>query len=240
MALLDELRKKLDPETFTKVTDALGDDFNYDLISRSRLNKAIAQRNEARAELAKLQQSGSEPGEDDEEDSGAESEDGSAEQKKPGASKQSNKGGNKGITKADLDAAVQAERQAGEAKVKELQLKFAATAKLQEAKFIDPDMVLAANLIDFSKVEMDDKGAITKGLDDQIKTLATAKPYLIAKSGTGAGAGAGAATGTGKDGGAVDFGSITSRDEFLKLDTAKQMEFKATNPDVFKGFMQNL
>lgn len=224
MSLLDDLRKKLDSETFTKVTDALGDDFNYDLVPRSRLNKVIAQRNEARSELVTLKQGDTDPESIDDPDDGVvELPKGSAQQQKPPKGKS--------LTQQDLDAAVAAARSEGDAKVKELQLKYAATAKLREAKFTDPDLVLAAGLIDFSKVEMDDKGVITKGLDDQITAVAAAKPYLV-------GASTGAPTGTGKAGGGVDFGSITSRDDFLKLPSDKQIEFKNSNPEAFKGFMQ--
>lgn len=223
MSLLDDLRKKLDSETFTKVTDALGDDFNYDLVPRSRLNKVIAQRNEARSELVTLKQGDTDPDKDDDDDGDVELSKGSAQQQKPPKGKP--------LTQQDLDAAVAAARSEGDAKVKELQLKYATTAKLHEAKFTDPDLVLAAGLIDFSKVKMDENGAITEGLDDQITAVATAKPYLI-------GAASGAPTGTGKAGGGVDFGSISSREDFLKLPSDKQIEFKNANPEVFRGFMQ--
>lgn len=227
MGLLDELRKKLDSETFIKVTDALGDDFNYDLIPRSRLNKVLKQRNEVREELEKLKQGGTssdvDDGLDDEDDSGAESHKGDkANQQKSG-----------GFTQKDLDAAVAAAKAEGEKQMRELQLRYAVTAKLQAAKFTDPDLVLNAGLIDFTKIKTDDKGAITGGLDDQISSVATAKPFLV---GTG---NSGAPAGTGKAGG-VDFGAITSKDEFMKLDTAKQIEFKKANPDVFKGFMSQM
>ena len=39
MSLYDSLRKALTPELFTQVTDALGDDFDYDVVPRARLNK---------------------------------------------------------------------------------------------------------------------------------------------------------------------------------------------------------
>ena len=32
MSLKDTLRQKLTPELFTQVTDALGDDFNFDVV----------------------------------------------------------------------------------------------------------------------------------------------------------------------------------------------------------------
>ena len=69
MSLYDTLRKCLTPEQFTTVTDALGDDFDYDMVPRSRLNKVIKQRNELRDQLAKgPQPSGGKTGEDDDDD----------------------------------------------------------------------------------------------------------------------------------------------------------------------------
>lgn len=225
MSFYDELRKKLDPETFTKVTDALGDDFNFDLVPRTRLNKVIAQRNEAREELAKLQQGGASPDgvTDDDDDGGAEPpKDGKAKQQKAA-----------GLTQKDLDDAVAAAKAEGVKQLKELQMRYAVTAKLQAANFTDPELVLSADLIDFTKIKTDDKGTITGGLDDQITSVATAKPFLVG------GSGGGAPSGTGKAGG-VDLGAITTREEFMKLDTAKQIEFKLANPEVFAGFMAQI
>ena len=231
MSLLDELRKKLDSETFTKVTDQLGDDFNYDLVSRGRLNRAIKQRNDVRAELEELKQSGIDPDQDP--DDPDDSDDGGAEPPKGGKAKQQKSTPKGGLTQKDLDAAVAAERAEGEKKMKELQLRYAITAKLQAEKFTDPELVLNAGLIDLSKIEVDDKGAITKGLDDQIKAVATSKPYLVGK------ASGGASTGTGKDG-STDFSTITTREEFMKLNTTQQLEFKQANPDVFQSFMAQI
>lgn len=226
MSFYDELRKKLDSETFTKVTDALGDDFNFDLVPRTRLNKVIAQRNEAREELAKLQQGGADPdGDPDDPDDSS-----GAEPPKGGKAKQQKA---TGLTQKDLDDAVAAAKAEGAQQLKDLQLRYAVTAKLQAANFTDPDLVLSAGLIDFTKIKTDDKGAITGGLDDQITSVATAKPFLV-RNGNG-----GVPSGTGKSGG-VDLGAITTREEFMKLDTAKQIEFKQANPEVFAGFMAQI
>lgn len=221
MSLLDTLRKNLDSETFAKVTDALGDDFNYDMVPRTRLNKVIAQRDEARRQLADAQNGGAsaEPDEEDDDDQGA---GGSQPPKSPPAPQG-------GLSQKDLDKAIKAEREAGEKKMREMQLQFAATEKLRELNFVDPKLVLSAGMIDFTKVTTDDTGAITGGLEDQIKAIAKDRPYLIAAGG--------APKGTGKDSGGDDFGSITTRDEFMKLSTDKQMAFKQANPEVFQGFM---
>lgn len=220
MSLLDELKKKLDTDTFNTVVDALGDGFNFDLVPRSRLNNVIAQRNSLRTQL-ESQSSGSgspKPDDDDDDDTGVDV------TSKPGKVPQSGTG----FTQADIDKAVQAEREAGEAKVRELQLRYAITAKLREAKFADPDLVLSAGLVDLSKVKTDKSGAITGGLDDQIKAIAEARPFLVS---------AGVSSGTGKAGDSGNFSSVTSMEDFLKLSYDKQMEFKSANPEVFKGFM---
>lgn len=224
MSLLDTLRKNLDSETFAKVTDSLGDDFNYDLVPRARLNKVIKQRDEARRALTEAQNGGVETdpdGEDDDEDQGAGSGEGKSA-KSPGTS---------GLTQKDLDKAVQKEREAGEAKIKEMQLQFAATEKLREMNFVDPKLVISAGMIDFTKLALDDKGAVTGNLEDQLKNIAKDRPYLIGQGGT--------QPGTGKDGG-DGFGSVTTRDEFLKLSTEQQIAFKQANPAVFKTFMSQV
>lgn len=215
MSLLDTLRKNLTPEQLSAVQDALGDDFNYDVVPRSRLNKVIQQRDEARRQLN---------GHADDGDDGDGS-DGS------GAGK-GNGGAGKGFTQADIDAAVQAEKDKHATAMTNMQKRYAASAKLREANFVDPDLVLSAGLIDLDKITLDAAGTVTGGLDDQISSLAQNKPYMVGSNG-------GAERGTGKQGGGNDFGSVTSKEEFLKLPSDKQIEFKKANPEVFKGFMNS-
>lgn len=225
MSLLDTLRANLSPELLTEVTDALGDDFNYDLVPRKRLNKVIHQRDEARRRVTQLEQGG-DPDDDFDDDDFKEGDPQS--QGKP-KQKKSN-----GKTQQDIDDAVKAAVEAKDAEMKNLRMRFAATEKLREAKFIDPELVLNSKLLDFEKVTMDDAFKITGGLDDQISALAEAKPYLV-DAGDG-----GARRGTGKNGGSDDFGKIATREDFLKLPTDKQIQFKQANPEVFKNFMQGL
>lgn len=213
MSLLDTLKKNLSPEQLTAVQDALGDDFNYDVVPRSRLNKVIQQRDEARVELRKLTGSGEEDGEGSDGGAG-----------KPG--------GAAGFTQADLDKAVNDAKTTHAAEIANLHKRYAARAKLQDAKFVDPDLVLSAGLIDLTKVTLDANGVVTGGLDDQISSLAQNKPYMVNGS-------SGGQRGTGKQGGSDEFGSVTSKEEFLKLPTEKQIAFKQANPEVFKGFMNS-
>ena len=215
MSLLDTLRKNLSPEVLSAVQDALGDDFNYDVVPRSRLNKVIQQRDEARRQLNGT------GGQDD-----GEGGDGSG-----GSGVGAGTGGaGKGFTQADIDAAVEAEKNKHTTAITNMQKRFAATAKLREANFVDPDLVLNAGLIDFEKITLDAAGTVTGGLDDQISSLAQNKPYMVGSNGSDP-------RGTGKDGGGTEFGSVTSKDEFLKLSYEKQLEFKKANPEVFKSFL---
>ena len=216
MSLLDTLKKNLTPEQLSAVQDALGDDFNYDVVPRSRLNKVIQQRDEARRQL---NGSGSSGQGDDGDDGGTGS----------GSGAGSDDAG-KRFTQADIDAAVQAVKDAHENELKQLRMNHAVLAKLQEQNFVDPNLILSAGLIDTTKVTLDDNGAITGGLDDQLSSLAEARPYLKNVSNGGQ-------RGTGKQGGSDEFGSVTSKEEFLKLSYEKQLEFKKANPEVFKGFL---
>ena len=216
MSLLDTLKKNLSPEVFSAVQDALGDDFNYDVVPRSRLNKVIQQRDEARRQL---NGAGSNGQDDDGDDGGTGSGNGAGS----GAA-------GKGFTQADIDAAVQAVKDAHEKELKQLRMNHAVLAKLQEQNFVDLNLILSAGLIDTTKVTLDDNGVITGGLDDQLSSLAEARPYLKNASNGGQ-------RGTGKQGGSDEFGSVTSKEEFLKLSYEKQLEFKKANPEVFKGFL---
>lgn len=216
MSLLDTLKKNLSPEVFSAVQDALGDDFNYDVVPRSRLNKVIQQRDEARRQLNGAGTGGQG---DDGDDGGAGSGNGAGS----GAA-------GKSFTQADIDAAVNAAKIEHEKELKQLRMNHAVLAKLQEQNFVDPNLILSAGLIDITKVTLDDNGVITGGLDDQLSSLAEARPYLKNASNGGQ-------RGTGKQGGSDEFGSVTSKEEFLKLSYDKQLEFKRANPEVFKGFL---
>lgn len=215
MSLLDTLKKNLTPEQLSAVQDALGDDFNYDVVPRSRLNKVIQQRDEARRQL----NGAGTGGQDDDGDDG-----------NGGAGSGNGVGSGKGFTQADIDAAVQAEKDRAAEAMKTLRMNHAVLAKLQEQNFVDPNLILSAGLIDTTKVTLDDNGVITGGLDDQLSSLAEARPYLKNASNGGQ-------RGTGKQGGSDEFGSVTSKEEFLKLSYEKQLEFKKANPEVFKGFL---
>ena len=210
MSLYDSLRKALTPELFTQVTDALGDDFDYDQVPRSRLNKVINQRNELRDQLSGISQSQSSNSSNHESD----------EDEKQKATEQ-----------LDVEALkAQWLKEQGDA-VRDVKLQYAALDKLRAAGAIDADLIWAAGLIDKSKIQQDDTGNFT-GLDEVIDDLVTNRKNLFVTQAQNT------PSGTGKQGGEDSgFSTVSSRDEFLKLSYEDQMKFKAANPEVFKGWL---
>ena len=213
MSLYDSLRRALTPELFTQVTDALGDDFDYDVVPRARLNKVIKQRNDLRDQLAgntQAQRGTSRTDEDDDELNT-----GKSAESKP-------------VNVAELRAQWQKEQDAA---VKAVRLQYAALEKLRAANVIDPELIWSSNVLDKSKIDLDDKGQVT-GMDDMLTQLQKDKAHLFKKASDGV------PGGTGKDGGDDGKGgSVTTREEFLKLPIDKQIAFKQANPEVFKTFM---
>lgn len=213
MSLYDSLRKALTPELFTQVTDALGDDFDYDVVPRARLNKVIKQRNELRDQLAgntQAQRGASKTNEDDDEFNT-----GKSAESKP-------------VNVAELKAQWQKEQDDA---VKAVRLQYAALEKLRAANVIDPELIWSSSVLDKSKIDLDDKGQVT-GLDDMLTQLQKDKAHLFKKATDGV------PGGTGKEGGDEGKGgSVTTREEFLKLPIDKQIAFKQANPEVFKTFM---
>lgn len=215
MSLYDSLRKSLTPELFTQVTDALGDDFDYDVVPRARLNKVIKQRNELRDQLAgnsQSQRSKSGSNEEDEDDS-------SLGNNKP-------KGSN-----VDVDALKAQWQKDQDAAVKAVRLQYAALDKLRAANVIDPELIWSSNVLDKTKIDLDDKGQVT-GLDDMLTQLQKDKAHLFKKKSDDV------PGGTGKQGDDEGKGgSVTTREDFLKLSIDQQIAFKQSNPEVFKSFM---
>ena len=210
MSLYDSLRKALTPELFTQVTDALGDDFDYEQVPRARLNKVINKRNELRDQLSRISQSQSSNSSNHESD----------EDEKQKATEQ-----------LDVEALkAQWLKEQGDA-VRDVKLQYAALDKLRAAGAIDADLIWAAGLIDKSKIQQDDTGNFT-GLDEVIDDLVTNRKNLFVTQAQNA------PSGTGKQGGEDSgFSTVSSRDEFLKLSYEDQMKFKAANPEVFKGWL---
>lgn len=151
MSFQDTLRKSLTPELYTSVIDQLGDDFDFDLVPRARLNQVIKQRNTLREQLAENPQArgAGKKGEDEEDDEGIDIEK---------LQKQ---------WKAQSDQAVQ-----------EVKIQYAALDKLRAAEVIDPELVWSSNVLNKKALKLDDEGALT-GLDEQIENLKKNKPHLF-------------------------------------------------------------
>ena len=213
MSFLDTLRKNLTPELFTQVTDQLGDDFDFDLVPRSRLNKVIKQRNALRDQIAE----GSQP-----QDAGTkghnEDDDDDADLTLQGKGQQ--------VDVKKLEQQWQARQDQA---VQDVKIQYAALEKLRAANAIDAELIWNAGIIDKSKLGLDAAGAVT-GLDEIITQLQKDKAHLFGKKQDGV------PSGTGKDGG-DPFAGVTSKEEFLKLSYEKQLEFKRANPEVFRGFL---
>lgn len=213
MSLYDSLRKALTPELFTQVTDALGDDFDYDVVPRARLNKVIKQRNELRDQLAgnpQPQRGAFKADEDDDELNNGKPAD------------------NKLVNVTELKAQWQKEQDAA---VKAVRIQYAALEKLRAANVIDPELIWSSSVLDKSKIDLDDKGQLT-GLDDMLTQLQKDKAHLFKKASDGV------PGGTGKNGGDDGKGaSVSTKEDFLKLPIDQQIAFKQANPEVFKTFM---
>lgn len=136
MSLHDDLQKKLSEEQMQQLDDILGDDFDWDLVPRSRLNKVIAQRNELRKGV---------------------------EGKKDDTKKKGDEEDPVTYTQEELDNLIQAERTKAADQLKALNIKQATLSKLQTEKALDPELVFG--LLDSTKLSLNDKGEL-QGLDD--------------------------------------------------------------------------
>lgn len=227
MSLKDTLRQKLTPELFTQVTDALGDDFNFDVVPRSRLNKVIGQRDTLKEQLESAlkgtQTQGGSKDDDDDDDF-----------QMPDTTKGKGKGKKKSsettLTEEEIQQRINEATQQAQ---NEVRIQYAGLDALRNANAVDPDLVFT--LIDKSKLKFDDSGKLT-GIDEQITALKTSKPNLFPDSSNKGGRN-NTPGGTGKDGGSEKFETVKSKEDFLKLSTADQLKFKEAHPDVFKSYL---
>lgn len=196
MATITELlRKNLTPEVYGQVMDALGDDFDFDLVPRSRLNKVIKQRNDLREKLNGASQN---PDADDDGD-GVE---GGEPTGKGGASGQ-------GTGKGGAEGDIKALQKQHKTELANLAIRYSALDKLRAAKAKNPELILKAGLLDTSVAKVSDDGATVtwpEGDKDPFVALAGNKDYayLFDAASVGGDAGKGddgVPPGTGKDGG---------------------------------------
>lgn len=153
MSLLDTLRKHLAPDLLSQVQDQLGDDFDYDLVPRTRLNTVIKQRNTLRDQLA----GGSPP------------------------AKKNSEGSTDGIEDfgVDLEALKQQYQQSADEQIAAVKLEYAAINMLRAAKVRDPEMVWSSNAINKANLKMSEDGRTVEGLADLITQLQKDKGHLF-------------------------------------------------------------
>ena len=151
MSFQDTLRKSLTPELYTSVIDQLGDDFDFDLVPRSRLNQVIKQRNTLREQLAENPQArgAGKKGEDEEDVEGI-----------------------------DIDKLQKQWQAQSDQAVREVKIQYAALDKLRAAEVIDPELVWSSNVLNKKALKLDDEGVLT-GLDEQIENLKKNKTHLF-------------------------------------------------------------
>lgn len=160
MSILERLKKNLSSEQYAAVVDALGDDFDFDLVPRTRLNKVIGQRNALREQLASGLQTESIEDESDDES--------------PKAKKTSSESTPKPktFTQEELDEQVTSRENA-------LKLRYAVRQHLKDAGALDTDLILnSGNLLDLTKLGIEND-KVTGDLEDQIKALKESKSFLF-------------------------------------------------------------
>lgn len=196
MSFQDSLRKNLTPELYASVIDQLGDDFDFDLVPRSRLNKVIKQRNDLRDQLEEGTQPSNPPS---------------------------------GTASEDVEALRQQYENQMNQGIQEVKIQYAALDKLRAANVIDPELVWSSNVLDKTKLTLNDQGALV-GMDDMITQLQKDKAHLFKSTEPPV------PNGTGKTSGS-EFEGVDSKEAFLKLDADRQIAFKQSNPEIFKSFM---
>ena len=183
MSLLDDLRKKLKPEDMQTVEDILGDDFNWDLVPRTRLDKVIKQRNELKKQVGLQEQN-------------------------PPSSKDGNDDGDGDSGTSYSADEVQKLLKAERDKVGAVELKYATLSKLQDEKALDTELVFG--LLDASKLSFNDKHEVQGLKEAGLDSIKESRPFLFAKgdsddSGVPGGTGkSGSKGGDDKGGDAVD------------------------------------
>lgn len=230
MSFYDSLRKNLTPELFTQITDQLGDDFDFDLVPRSRLNKVIKQRNALRDQIEEGSQPSGKPKPKSKKGDEGDDDDDDDDYTPP------SKGKADGTDPVDVEALKkQWEKEQGD-KVAEVKMQFAVLEKLRESNAIDPELIWSAGLIDKSKITFDETGEI-QGVDEAVEAVAEAKKHLFSAT-------SGAQRGTGKQGGEQGGAGggvvVKSVDDFVKLSSTEQSQFKQANPEMFQSFLSQM
>lgn len=222
MSVLKLMRENLTPEEYTKFMDAIGDDFDWDLVPRSRLNKVIKQRNEARDALGNKSQLPNTPLQDDPDDD-------------PDDDEGAGAGGGAGATKppagkpsAGTDvAALQAQHLK---ELNDLKIRYSAIEKLRAAGARDPELILKAGLLNLEDAKLAEDGASVAWPDgdkDPFELLKKdeARAYLFGDS-----EGSSVPGGTGKLGGSGGSGGDDALDKALDAAMGMDSAVSQVNP----------
>lgn len=218
MSLNDDLRKKLTPELYETVVDALGDDFNFDVVPRSRLNKVIKQKQALQEALENTTAHQQQEEFDDFNDG----DDHRGNRKKKLPEQQQ--------PKQVSDEEIQQKIAAEVAKVK---IQYAGLEELRKAGVVDPEFAYSA--LDLSKVKYEND--TVTGFAEQIEALKASKAYLFPKEESQSKRDK-TPGGTGRSGTSGEFNGVNTIEEFMKLSTADQAKFKETYPDQFNKFIE--
>ncbi len=174
MTLLEKLREKLGAELMGQVEDAVGDDFDWDFVPRSRLNKVIGQRNALSIKVQNLTDAAA--AEDDDEDVDTN-----------GAGK-----GTKGGKKKDEGVDVEAMKTQHATELQNVAKRYAVLDYLRAQGARDPKLVLG--MLDMDKITLDESETL-QGIEDQVAAKKESHDYLFQTAGDDV------SGGTGKDGG---------------------------------------
>lgn len=190
MSFKDTLQKNLTPEMFSSICDALGDDFDFDMVPRSRLNKVIGQRNELRKSLSKPLDIKKGDDGDDGDDGASTGEEVTYTEKEV-----------KKLLKDKDDEQLKA--------ITSLKKQNVALEKLRANNAVDPETILKSGLLDLDKCEFGKDGTLS-GIDDAIKSLVKDKAYFFKASDSHE-------RGTGKDGEGDGDSDTALDDELSKI-----------------------
>ena len=168
MSLRDTLKKNLPADLQTQVFDALGDDFDYDVVPRSRLNKVIGQRNDLKNQLNQLNTGGAGDSGSDDGDDGNDTGQGGIDLKNF-------------VSKKDHEKELQDLKDAHIAELESIRKNNVAIEKLRAKGAVDPDTILKSGLLDMKDMTFGDDGTLS-GIDDAVEKLVKDKAYFFSDS----------------------------------------------------------
>lgn len=174
MTLLEKLREKLGTELMGQVEDAVGDDFDWDFVPRSRLNKVIGQRNALSIKVRNLTEAAA-----------AEDDDEGPDTKGTGKD-------TKGDKKKDEGVDIEAIKAQHATELQNVAKRYAVLDYLRAQGARDPKLVMS--LLDMDKITLDESETL-QGIEDQVAAKKESHDYLFQTAGDDV------SGGTGKDGG---------------------------------------